>query len=492
MEQCSEKFNKAFEVHKSGDLSGACDLYMEILKTEPNNAEVWDLLGVVHFQQNNFLEAETCIKKAISLEPRVYYLENLAKLYLEKGDFTTSIALYEDILKLHNTYENLFNLAMAYKNAHFWNKAKRAYEKALELNPNGYESYYNLAYLAFNDNDPHKAIECYKKVLEIKPNDWETTYFLGLAYMQVKDYKNGLKAFESRFCKKSAILSQEKLYPELMKEKPEWKGESLKDKVLFTYYEAGFGDLLMFYRYVPILTSMCKKLIIKPQRELLPLFRENSYGAEIIENYDYKKQMYFDYHLPFLSIPNVLQLEGESVFVSHDCGYLKANAEKVRCYKEKYCSNDKFKIGIKWQGNTHYDLERVLQVEDFFTLFEIPNTQFYSFQTFEGSEEIDKIKEKYDIVNLGETFSDFSDTAGAIENMDLIISNDSSLIHLAGAMNKTSFVLLPYVYNWRWHTDLSKCDWYDCVTVFRQKEFGKWKSIFEDVKAKLIEIKDKK
>lgn len=492
MSQYSEKFNEAFKYHREGNLSKASDLYMEILKLEPDNAQVWDLLGVVHFQQNDFLEGEVCIKKAIMLEPRVYYLENLAKLYLEKGDFLQSISLYEDIIKINNSYENLFNLAMAYKNAHQWENAKLTYQKALEVNPKGYESYYNLAYLAFFDNEPYKAIECYKKALEIKPDDWETTYFLGLAYMQVKDYKNGLAAFESRLCKKSAILSQEKLYPDLMRDKPEWKGEDLKDKILFTYYEAGFGDLLMFYRYIPILTSICKKLIIKPQKELLPLFRENSYGAEIIENYDYQKQMYFDYHLPFLSIPHVLKLDGDRMFIHHDDGYIKANPDKVKLYNDKYCQKDKFKIGIKWQGNTHYDLERVLKVEDFFQLFEIPNTKFYSFQTLEGSEEITRIKEKYDIVNLGETFSDFSDTAGAMENMDLIISNDSSLIHLAGAMCKKSFVLLPYVYNWRWHVDLSKCDWYDSVTIFRQNEYGNWNNVFEDVKNKIIEIKEQK
>ena len=95
MGQGSEKFNKAFEVHKAGDLSHACDLYMEILKDDPQNAETWDMLGVLHFQRNNFLEAEVCIKKAIMLEPRVYYLENLAKLYLEKGDFEPAISLYK-------------------------------------------------------------------------------------------------------------------------------------------------------------------------------------------------------------------------------------------------------------------------------------------------------------------------------------------------------------------------------------------------------------
>ena len=169
--------------------------------------------------------------------------------------------------------------------------------------------------------------------------------------------------------------------------------EDLKDKVLFTYYEAGYGDMLMFYRYIPILTSMCKKLIIKPQTELASLFRENSYGAEIIEFFDFESELDFDYHLPFLSIPYVLGLQGDKMFTHHD-KYLNANPAKVNYYKERYFNNDKFKIGIKWQGNTTYDKDRVISTESFFPLIEINGTKFYSFQTFEGKEELIKLTNK--------------------------------------------------------------------------------------------------
>ncbi len=485
MTQQSEKFKEAFTKHQNGQLTIARDLYMEILKDEPKNAEVWDLLGVLYFQVRDYMESELCIKKAIELNPRLYYIENLARLYLDKGEFKASIALYEDIVKASPKYENYFNLAMAYKCNQNWDKAKIMYYKALDVNSEGYESYFNLAYLALNENNPKEAIRCYQKALEIKPDDWESMYFLSLACMQDKDYQTGLKYFESRLCKQSAIVSQEKIYPHLIKSRPEWKGENLADKTLYTYYEAGFGDILMFYRYLPILTSICKKVIIKPQRELAPLFRENSYGAEVLEIFDFEKEINFDYHIPFLSVPLVLGLKEEEIFTRHE-GYLKPNPAKVNYYKEKYCNNDKFKIGIKWQGNTHYDTERVLNVEDFFPLFEIPNTQFYSFQTFEGSEEIEKIQKEHSIINLGSTFSNFSDTAGAIENMDLIISNDTSLVHLAGAMSKPCFVLLPYIYNWRWHTDLSHCDWYDSVKIYRQSNHGDWHGVFESVKADLL------
>lgn len=484
----SEKFQTAFKNHQQGQLTKARDIYLEILNEHPDNAQVWDLLGVLYHQVNNYDESEKCIKKALELSPRLYYLENLASLYFDKGDFESSITLYSDIVKHNSTYDNWFNLAMSYKACYRMAEAKDAYYKALEINPDGYEAHFNLAYLALNNNNVQEAIECYKKALRIKPDDWEATYFLSLAYMQNKDYKNGLKAFESRLCRQSAIISQEKIYPVLMREKPQWHGENLKDKILFTYYEAGYGDVLMFYRYMPILTQMCKKVIIKPQKELAQLFKENSYGAEVLEKFDYKKEMYFDYHIPFLSVPYVLGYCGEDMFVHHDDGYLKANPDKVRYYNEKYCQNDKFKIGIKWQGNTHYDIERVLKVEDFSRLFELDNTQFYSFQTLDGSEELEKIKDTYNVINLGSTFSDFSDTAGALENMDLIISNDTSLVHLAGAMKKPCWVLLPYIYNWRWHIDLSKCDWYDSVKIYRQPIPGDWKSVFENVKKDLSDI----
>ena len=488
MVQQSEKFTQAFEKHNSGQLTDARDMYLEVLQKEPENAQVWGYLGVLYYQIKDYMEAELCIKKAISLNPRLYYIENLARIYLDKGEFKAAIALYEDIVKVSDTYENNFNLAMAYKGNHEWAQAKKAYYKSLEINPDCYESYFNLAYLELNENRPENAVKCYQKALEIKPDDWESVYFLSLAYMQIKNYEKGLECFESRLCRQSAIVSQEKIYPNLMREKPIWHGEDLKDKVLFTYYEAGYGDMLMFYRYMPILTSMCKKVIIKPQKELAALFRENSYGAEVIEIFDFEKEIDFDYHIPFLSVPYVLRNKGDEMFIHHDDGYLKANPAKINYYKEKFCQNDKFKIGIKWQGNTHYDTERVLNVEDFFRIFDIPNTQFYSFQTFDGLEEIEKIRDKYDVIDLGSTFSNFSDTAGAVENMDLIISNDTSLVHLAGGMKKACMVLLPYIYNWRWHTDLTKCDWYDSVKIYRQNDHGDWKSVFDKVEEDVKEL----
>lgn len=489
MPQQSEKFKMAFSSHRNGQLTRACDLYKEILKTEPDNHEVWDLLGVLYCQVGKFCESEECIKKAIELNPLIYYYENLARLYFEKKDFCKAVDCYSDIISGGgDSYENRFNLAMSYKNLNDYDKAVEFYHKAIEFKPDSQETYFNLAAVYTAKNDLQKAIECYKKSIELKPDDWEADYFLSLVYMQSKDYKNGLKSFESRLCRQSAIMSQFKTYPNLMKEKKLWQGEDLSGKTLYTYYEAGFGDILMFYRFMPELVSMCKKVIFKPQKELVPLLKENSYGAEIMELFRPEGELDFDYHIPFLSIPYVMGKFGEDMFIHHDDGYLKANFDKVKVFKSKFFNNEKFKIGIKWQGNIFYEKNRVLKVEDFFPLFDIPNTQFYSCQTFDGSEEFEKISDKYDVINLAPHFNDFSDTAAAVENLDLIICNDTSLAHLAGAMGKLCYVILPYIYNWRWHTDLTKCDWYDSVKLFRQKTPQSWNGVFSSVKNELEKL----
>ena len=120
--------------------------------------------------------------------------------------------------------------------------------------------------------------------------------------------------------------------------------------------------------------------------------------------------------------------------------------------------------------------------------FELPNTKIYSAQTFEGAEEFTKLANKYDITDLSKDFKDFSYTAGALENVDLVISSDSSLAHLAGAMGKPCIILLPYNYNWRWHMDLSHCDWYDSVKLFRLGEKENWNELMKRI-AKTISTK---
>lgn len=377
-------------------------------------------------------------------------------------------------------FEVYFLLGLSYKKNLEFEKAEVAYLKALEINPKSQDVLYNLANLYLLMNKPEKSIEFFKKSLEINPDDNEGKYFLSLNYLRLKDYKTGLKYFENRLCRQTAILSQKKTYPNLMKNAKLWQGEDIKDKILYTYYEAGFGDMIMFARYIPELAKRCKKLILKPQRELYQLFKDSFPQIEVMDLFYDERELNFDYHVPFLSVPYVLKLNNKDIFMHKD-KYLKADINKIKYYKDTFFNNDKLKITIKWQGNTYYETDRVIDVEAFEPLFKINNAKIYSAQTFEGSENLSKLSDKYDITDLADSFKDFSYTAAAIENTDIIISSDSSLAHLAGALGKSCIILLPYNYNWRWHTDLNVCDWYDSVKLYRLDKNETWKELVERI-----------
>ena len=477
----SKKEKQAFNLHNCAKLEEAEKLYIEILEENPENARILNLIGLLKLAQKDLTAAEHYLKHALEIEKDAYYYESLARAYIAEKQYQKACSLLEEAINTVKCgFEIYFYLGLAYKNSIEYEKAEKAYLKALELQPQSEPACYNLASLYLFLNNPQKAIEYFKKCLEITPGKVETLYFLGIAYFRIKDYDTGLKYFENRLCRQTAITTQQVTYPKIMEKAPLWKGEDIKDKVLYTYYEAGFGDMIMFARYIPELLKRCKKLLIKPQKELSQLLRDSFPEVEVMDLFYDEAQTHFDVHIPFLSVPYVLGLETKDMFMRHE-GYLRATPDKIQYYKENFFNNDKFKIAIKWQGNTYYETDRVINVDAFAPLFGLPNVKIYSAQTFQGSEEYQKLAAKYDITDLSRSFKDFSYTAGAIANLDLVICNDTSLAHLAGAMNKPCIVLLPYQYNWRWHMDLTHCDWYDSVKIFRLGKRESWNELLERV-----------
>ncbi len=476
-----EKFNIAFKLHSEGKTAEAEKAYIEILKAKPDNYEVLNLLGLLYISQNKLKEAEEHITKALSFNKNSYFYENLARVYIQEKSFDKACEILEEAVNTCECgFEIYFLLGLSYKNNIQYEEAEKAYIKALKINPKSEKACFNLASLYLFLNKPEKAIEYFKKCLEINPNDKEVLYFLSLGYFRIKDYETGTKYFENRLCRGTAITSQEVTYPNLIKKAHLWQGEDISDKTLYTYYEAGFGDMIMFARYIPELQKRCKKLLIKPQKELSQLFRDNFPEVEVMDLFYDEANTDFDVHIPFLSVPYVLRLNNEEIFMHHD-RYLKATPDKIKYYKENFFNNDKFNIAIKWQGNTYYETDRVINVDAFAPLFELPNVKIFSAQTFEGAEEYEKLASKYDITDLSKSFKDFSYTAGAVENLDLIICNDTSLAHLAGAMGKPCIILLPYQYNWRWHMDITHCDWYDSVKLFRLGKKESWNELMQRV-----------
>ena len=376
----------------------------------------------------------------------------------------------------------LFNTALAHKNKGDFELAAKYYEEILKITNKFSEVYFNLAFVYIDLDKQEDAIRCLNKFLELEPNDTEGHYFLGSAYFKTKDYEKGYPYFEHRISKIHAIQTQQKLYGDLFNKIPFWQGEDLTNKTIYVYYEAGLGDTLMYFRYLKLLSKRCKKVYFKPQIALLSLFAENRGKTQIIMRFNERMAKESDYQCPIMSLPYLLGLDNKTIFYKSD-KFLKPVKKKVQWYKENFFNNNKLKIGIKWQGNTFIGGERAITADSFAKIFEIPNSQIYSVQVMEGSEQIKALQDKYNLIDLGSTFKDFSDTAGAIENLDIVICNDTSVAHLAGAMGKKCYVILPKYYDWRWHMDISKCDWYNSIKLFRQQTT--WEEvisrIYEDI-----------
>lgn len=373
----------------------------------------------------------------------------------------------------------LFNSAKAHKDKGEYEQSMAEYEEILAITDKLPEVYFNLSFVYFYSELWEKAIECMKKFVLLEPNDAEGRYFLATFYFMNKDYVSGYPYFESRVSKTHAILTQQNISFGKINKLPFWQGEDLTGKTVYLYYEAGLGDTLMYYRYVKMLAQKAKKVYFKPQMTLLPLFAENKEpNVHIVARFKEEHVNESDYQCPIMSLPYYLGLDNKTIFAYPD-KFLKASKREAKIYKEEFFNNDKLKIGIKWQGNTLIGAERAMTAECFSKIFELPNTQVYSVQVMGGYDKIKDLQEKFDIVDLGSTFKDFSDTAGAIENLDIVICNDTSVGHLAGAMGKKTYIILPTQYDWRWHKDISKCDWYTNVKLFKQKTT--WEEVIERI-----------
>lgn len=483
MPATEELIQEGFALHQEGKLEEAETAYKKALEQDKDNAEIYNLLGVLKLQQQDVISAVHWVEQAVEKQPNAYFYETLFQTYIRAKLYKEIAKRAHEVLeKFPDNFSLLFNVALAYRNLKRNKEAIKFYEKALKIDPSSYDCWFNLSHLYSVEAETKNALSALKICNKIKPNDPDTEYFLGLALMRLKDYDKGFKYFESRFSKTATIALQNKTYPNKARLDNIWNGENISDKTLLVYYEAGFGDVLMFARYLPLVAKKCKKLIFMCQKPLSTLFKQNNLGIDqVIDTYIPESEIDFDVHTPMLSLPYLLKLKVNKVF-AYSSGYLKPNMDLVEKYKKKYFENDKIKVGIKWQGNTYFDYDRVIPAEAFAPLMQVENTQYYSFQTFEGSEDAKVLK---GIIDVGKDFVDFSQTAAAMANLDLVICNDTSLAHLAGAMGIPCWIVLPYEVNWRWHTDLSVCDWYDSVKLFRQHKQNDWNSVFEDVLAEM-------
>ncbi len=289
-----------------------------------------------------------------------------------------------------------------------------------------------------------------------------------------KDFKNWKKYFDARFDKENNKTQ----FPKI--NKPKWNGKNIPNSTLLVYFEQGFGDTFLMYGYLPRLTKLAKHVIFVVQDTTAKLFQNNDYGIEVIPACSADlKSLKFDYYIPSMSIPIIMDMEIENISVGE--GYIKADKKLVKEYKEKYFKNNNLKIGISVSGNNTGDRSRDIRINSLLPFDELKNIEIYCLTKGIADSEFDEFK-KVKINNLGKNFDDFSQTAAAIENCDIVISTDNCILNLAGGLGKKTFGLFNNPNQFRWF-DLTgeNTVWLTSVKPFVNEEFNKWAPTIEKV-----------
>jgi len=391
-------------------------------------------------------------------------LYKLGQENLKKRKYIVAIAYFNKYLSINPNNADVYNLigylyqkiAGKYENL---DSQIEYFEKALELDPNHKFAIRNLALAYPYVGKTAEAVECFKRLFKL---DFIIDDYMAYAFLQIqlKNFSEGWKYYENRFEQYKDSIN----YPKM--DKPKWEGQEISDKTLLVHYEQGFGDSLCFFRYLKQVKSLAKKIIFRVQNGLVDLLKMNINGVDVIAESTPLSEIDFDYQVPLMSLMYLLKARVDNIPQRE--GYIKADESKIQAYKKEFFNNDCLKIGISTNGAKGGNRRRDIPLKHFYPLTKLKNVKVYSFQKGFGSEQLEELPPEVEIINLGNTFKDFSDTAAAMANIDLFVTSDNGVFNFAA--------------EWRWFLDEETTTWYDSVRLIKkQDENQSWDELVQRV-----------
>jgi Flp pilus assembly protein TadD len=464
-------------------LDEAVVCYQKIIQLNPNDFEAYNNLGNTLKTKGELDGAMTCYQKALQLSPNfILAHNNLGTIYIEKKQFDAAIICYQKALRLNPNYADAYyNLGILYSEKEQFDEAIECYQKALQLDPNHFNTFKGLGIVFQEKGQVDNALSCYQKALQVNPNDPEAHWNKALLLLLNSHFKEGWKEFEWRWKTKKINVAHCD-FPQ-----PLWDGHDIEGLTILLYAEQGLGDTIQFIRYASLVAQQGAKVIIECQKELIPLLQKVegvqkavTFGQQLLE---------FDIHYPLLSLPLLFDTTIQTIPAK--IPYIGVNATSVQKWTSRIKANtSKQKIGLVWAGSPRHkrDRYRSCPLEIFAPLARLSNMTFYSLQKGDAAEQAKNPPEGMNIVDFTEDIHDFSDTAAVIENLDLTISVDTSVAHLAGAMGKPVWTLLPFAPDWRWMLNRADSPWYPTMRLFRQPSPGDWETVIKNISKDLVKI----
>ena len=424
-----------------GRLDEAAASYRQALRRKPDCAEAHNNLGIVLERQGNKQDAMSCFKQALRLRP--------------------------DYAEAHN------GLGSILERQGKLDEALACYHQALAHRPNYAEAISNLGNVAHRRNNLDEALRHYQAALNIKPNLSVAGWNRSFIYLLRGDFVRGWEAYEWRWAQPN--------FGRRNFTQPRWDGSPLEGKTICIYAEQGLGDTLQFIRYAPLVQDRGGKVVFECQPALLRLLAGVGgvdhlvpIGSELPK---------FDVQVPLLSLPGIFRTNLDNI--PNTGPYLQPDPKLVEPWRQKLRKVSGCRVGIVWQGNpgNPYDWVRSIPLDCFAKIAAVEGVQLISLQHGPGTKQLRTVSGEFSVVDLtndlGDGCESFANIAAILPNLDLVISCDTAIAHLAGAIGSRVWLALPYVPDWRWLLGREDSPWYKGTRLFRQTTSGNWGDVFD-------------
>ena len=436
---------RAMQAHQRGDTASAERDYRAALAVAPDHPTALHYLGVIHYQRNRLGDALPLLERAVGLVPH-------------EPEF-------------HN------NLGLALAAADRTDEAIAKFRQALALKPDLATAWNNLGLSLQDVNELPDAIAAFRGALRLTPDFAQAHWNLALALLVSGHYAEGWREYEWRYRAQTFGAAA-------TSSAPRWQGEALAGRTLLLAAEQGLGDALQFVRFAAPLAAGGARVIVRASDALYEILASAPGVAQVLRDGDTLPA--HDFQLPLLSIPGMLDVDERAIpatvpYLAPAQAHVEALAPAIAAVQGK------LRVGLSWAGNTRHvnDRRRSCPLAALAPLLELPDIAWFSLQKIDGEEQIAQVPAARHI-QLLDARNDFAQKAALIEGLDIVISVDTSNAHLAGALGKAVWILLPFAPDWRWRLGRTDSPWYPTARLFRQPRAGDWASVVAEVRAALV------
>jgi tetratricopeptide (TPR) repeat protein len=463
--------------HQLGQTPAALDLMRQAIAASPDNALFCSNLCEMSRQAGRVDEAIAAGLRAIALDPSSpNAFNNLAIAYYDKDEFGSAIEYGRRAVALAPGMANGHsNLGNAYRAVHRLEEAIAAHERAIALRPDFVDAYANLGSALHLIGRLDDAVAAYQRALALDPQHGNAHHGLSIITLLRGDFGRGWREYEWRW--RSTEVPPRRLGG------TEWRGEPLGGQRLLLHAEQGFGDVLQFCRYLPLFRERIGRALLLVPQPLHALLAATFPWLEVIHPGERTEPLAYHRYCALMSLPLLHGTVLETI--PAQVPYLRVPAPAIERWAARI-GGDALRVGIVWAGNPKHinDMNRSLPVEGMAPFLQVPGTRFYSLQVGGHANDIARLPGA-GIMDLAPQLTDFVETAAAVAALDLVIAVDTSVAHLAGALGKPVWLLVPFVPDWRWLLDRSDTPWYPTMRLYRQPARFDWGTVLARVTADL-------